>query len=138
MHDFAERPPRAPRIVDRGLGREAQRHALLEGTAVVGDGDEMAYEGLDEPVSTGDRAQHLRERTAARPPELVDVAVDHPVRTVLGRCKPRHARHPFALPERPVGLTDDPDAPVSLVTGEHVLGAVARGMVGDDDEIDAG
>ena len=137
VHDFAKRPPRAPWVVDRSLRGEPQRHALLERAAVVGDGDEMAHERLDEPVSAWDRAQHVGERAAARPPELVDIAVDHPVRAVLARGETRHARYPLSLPERPIGLADHPHPTVSLVSGQHVLGAVARRVIGDEDEVDA-
>ena len=136
VDDLAERPPRAARVVDRGVGRQPERHAFLERPAVVGNGDEVTDERLHHPVAARDRVEHLRKGAAARPPELVGVAVHHPVGAVLGRRQPGHSRDPLALPELPGRLAQQTDAALALVPLEDLVRAVGRAVVRRDHEVD--
>ena len=74
--------------------------------AVVGARDERAPERLARRRRSRDRREHVLQRAAARPPELVGVTVDDPVRAELGGREPRHARHPLALAQ-PLGRLAD-------------------------------
>ncbi len=137
VDELAEGTPRAPRVVDRGLRGEAQRHPLPPGRPVVGNRDEVADERLDDAVAERDRAEHRRKIAAARPPELVDVARDDPVRPVLGGGHPRHSREPLALEKRAVRHAEQANPALGLVPREDVLRPVRRRVVGDDHEVDA-
>ena len=97
VRDLDDRPVEARRVVDRRVLRQARGHALRKELPVVGPRDERAPEALHDAVLLRDRRQHFLQRAAARPPELVRIRVDHPVRAVLAR--PRAA--PCASPTRP-------------------------------------
>ena len=137
MRDLDDRPVKARRVVDRRVLRQASGHALRDGLPVLGPRDERAPEALHDAVLLRDRSQHFLERAAARPPEFIRVCIDDPVRAVLGRREPRHARAPLAV--------------VHLARTRGFRGAdrrarIARGsrsyrrrlMVGCDDEVDPG
>ena len=96
MDDLADRPVQRARIVDRRECGEPHRHALGE-VAVAGTRNEGPQERADGPVALGNRREHLLQRAAARPPELVRIGVDHPVGAELGRRETRHASDPLAV-----------------------------------------
>ena len=73
----------------------------------------------------------------ARPPELVRVAVDHPVGAELGRGQAGHARHDRRLLEPVTRSPDQAKPAVALVGAKDVRRAVHRPVVGGDHEIDA-
>ena len=87
--------------------------------------------------SVGHGGEHVGQRRAARPPELVSIGVDHPVGPVVGGREPRHARHPFVLTEVLAGLADQVDVAGARVPLEHLGRPVLRAVVGRDDEVGA-
>ena len=72
------------------------------------------------------------------PPELVGIAVQDPIRTVLDRREPGHAGHPLSLSGDLSVLADHAHVTVAHVALEDVARAVDGAVIGDDDEIDAG
>ena len=78
----------APDVIRSWNGRSVRRAG----------GRSAARAPRSDPEPRRHRAEELVDAAVARPPELVRVAVDHPVGAVLGRREPRHARHPLRLP----------------------------------------
>ena len=119
-------------------GRPApDRHPLVEGTPVVRPGNEVPPEAAERPEPRRHGGEDVAERAVARPPELVRVAVDHPVRAVLGCRQARHAGHPVRLPELLGLLADQGQPAVAREPLEDLGRPVARAVVGDDDVVDA-
>ena len=77
-----------------------------------------------------------RKSPSARPPELVGVRVDDPVRTELRRREARHPRHPLRLAQILARLADQMQVTVLLVPLEDLRRAVLRAVVGGDDVVD--
>ena len=97
----------------------------------------MAHERLDEPVSPRDRAQHVGER----PPRGHQNSSTSPLITQSAPCSLAARRAIRVTHSRclngPSGSRITRTTTVSLVSGQHVLGAVARRVIGDEDEVDA-
>ena len=98
------------RLLVAGMGGsgEADDHPLGEERAVVGPRQEVSPAAADDAEPVGDRRQHVLQRAPARPPELVRVRVDHPVRAVLGGGQARHPRDPLVLPHVVARLPHEP------------------------------
>ena len=137
MRDLDDRPVEARRVVDRRVLRQARRHPVGEERSVVGPRHERTPEGLHDPVRVGHGGKDLLQRAAARPPELVGVGVDHPIRAELGRREPRHPRDPLALAEPLCRLADEVDRDVPNVGLQDLGRAIPRVVVRRDHEIDA-
>ena len=137
MDDLADRLVQGAGIVDRREGREAHRHPLGE-VLLARPRAEDPQERADRPVARRHGRQHRGERGPTRPPELVRVRVDHPVRAVLRGREPRHPRHPFVLAQVLTGLADQAHLARPRVLLEHLRGAVLRVVVGCDHDVDAG
>ena len=84
------------RLLVAGMRRasEPDGHPLREERAVVGTRQEVAPAAPDDAEPGRHGGEDVLERAATRPPELVRVGVDHPVRAVLGRREPRHPASP--------------------------------------------
>ena len=123
-----------------GVGgrREAHRHALREERAVVRARQEVAPAAADDAEAVGHRREHVLQRAAARPPELVRIRVDHPVGAVVGRREPRHPGDPRVLAHVVGRLADEPQDAGALVPLEDLRRPVARRVVDRQDEVDAG
>ena len=117
---------------------ETDRHALGEELPVLGSGQEVPPASPHDAETLRDRLEDLRQRAATRPPELVRVRVDHPVGAELGRSEPRHTRDPLALAHVVALLVDEMEATGALVPLENLRRPVVGGVVGRDDEVDAG
>ena len=76
-----------------GRERRPDRQPLAE-LAVSGPRAELADERLHDLVAVGDHGEDVPEALAARPPELVRVARDDPVRAVVGHGAPGQVRPP--------------------------------------------
>ena len=122
--------------------RRAPEARLPHGEALgpellAGPGDELRPRGRDEPEPLGNRLQHLLEGPRQRPPELVVVVVDHPIRAELIRLAGEH--RPTRRP-RVAGVSLDVvelDQPGLAVRLQDLEGAVGRPVVADQEEIDA-
>ena len=134
---LADRLEERRRVVDRRERREADGEPLREGLVRVGAGSERPQERPDRPVPRWDCAEHVRQRCATRPPELVGVRVDHPVGAEVRRRQARHARDPFVLPEVVAGLANEMDMALARVPLEHLGRPVLRVVVGRDHEVRA-
>ena len=137
VDDLANRLEERRGVVDRRERGEADGETLGEWRVRVGSRGERPEERPDGPVARRNRVEHVRERRATRPPELVGVGVDHPVRTEVGCRQPGHARDPLVLPQIVAVLADEVDVPLTCVALEHVRRPVLRAVVGRDDEIGA-
>ena len=115
-----------------GGRREAHGHALREERAVVRARQEVAPAAADDAEPVGHRREHVLQRAAARPPELVRIRVDHPVGAVLGRREPRHPRDPRVLAHVVGRLADEPQDAGALVPLEDLRRPVARRVVDRD------
>ena len=116
--------------------RTVIRSAKLPVTPVRGR-PERAQERADGPVALGNRVQHVAKRRPSRPPELVGVGVDHPVRSEVGRSQACHARHPFVLAQILAGLSEQMHVTFARVALEHLRRPVLRAVVGRDHEVGA-
>ena len=137
VDDLADRLVQRRGVVDRRQRRETHGHPLGE-TLLARSRAEDAKERPDRPVARRHRREHLGQRRPARPPELVRVGVDHPVRPELGRREPRHPRHPLVLTQVLARLANQVHLPGAGVLLEHLGRAVLRPVVGRDHEVDAG
>ncbi len=135
MRSLGYRPERCRRVVDRSRSGETQGHPLRKRPTVVRDGNERPGDGVHNPVPLRNRRQHVLQRAAARPPELVGVAQEHPVGAVLGGRKTRHARHPRSLTDPFTLLADQANVALPLVGLEDLSRTVARAVVRSQDEI---
>ena len=122
------------------IGASAENRTVIRSakSSVPRTRAEDAEERPDRPVARRHGREHLGQRRAARPPELVRVRVDHPVGAVLGRRETRHARHPLVLAKVLAGLADEVDVPRARVSLEHLGRAVLRPVVGRDHQVGAG
>ncbi len=119
----------------RGARRDAHRHPLGEVAPVVGTRSEVLPRGAHDPVPRRNRLEDLRDRAAARPPELVPVGVQHPVGAVLGRGQSRHLR---ATRRDPLaGVAEETHVALPLVALEDLGRSVDREVIGRYDEVDA-
>ena len=122
------------------IGASAEKRTVrrsANGASRVRSRGERPEERPDRPVARRNRVEHVCERRATRPPELVGVGVDHPVRAELGCRQPGHARDPLVLPQIVAVLADEVDVPFTCVALENVRRPVLRAVVGRDDEIGA-
>ena len=79
-------------------GHETDVHTFREKRRLVaGTREEVAHDRADGAEPLRDFREHRLQRRTVRAPELVGVAVDHPVRAELRRGKSCHSRHPFDL-----------------------------------------
>ena len=90
---------------------EPRRHALGEEAVVVGTRHEVAPGAAHDAEPLRHRGEELAEVSPARPPELVRVRVEDPVRAELGRGHAGHARDPLRLAEVLAGLADEMQLP---------------------------
>ncbi len=137
MDDLADRLVQRRGIVDRRERREADGHALVERCLPVRPRDEDAQERGDRPVAGRHRVEHVAERGAARPPELVRVGVDHPVGAEVRRRQSRHAGDPLVLAKILPRLADQVDVSLACVPLEDLRRPVDRAIVGRDHEVRA-
>src|SRR5262249_15715394 len=70
------------------------------------------------------------------PEELARIAMDDPIRAVLGGREASHARHPLALAQRFVVLVDEVQTAAALELPQDVRRPVDGAVVGGDDEVD--
>ena len=113
---------------DRGLGRVALA------------GDHRVPAGHREAATTarqgGDRLPHSLSWLATDP-ELVGIAVDHPVGPVLLGGEAGHARHPAGLLIGVGRLVDQPGQTAGHGFGGDRRGGVPRTVVGDQKKVDS-
>ena len=79
-----------------GVQRRTVIRSAKNGVA-VGPRDEVAPGAANDAVAHRNDRENLLEAPGLWPPELVGIGVEHPVRTEVGRCQPRHPRDPLAL-----------------------------------------
>ena len=86
---------------------ETDGHPLREGVVAVGARQEVTPAAADDAEPVGNEHEHVLQRASARPPELVGVGVDHPVRAVVGRGQARHVRNPLLLAHVVASLVEE-------------------------------
>ncbi len=123
--------------VEGRCGR-ANGHPLREERLPVGARHEVAPGAADDAEVGGDGREHVSQAPASRPPELVRVGVQDPVRSVLDRSELRHASDPLALAQVVPRLANELQDALRRVPLEDLRRAVGRPVVGGDDEVDAG
>ncbi len=84
-------------LVKSATGRQRTIIRSANGSGPSGRRTKLPPERTDDPVTARDRVKELVKAAVARPPELVRVAVDHPVGAMLGGGEARHAGHPVGL-----------------------------------------
>ena len=118
---------------------EPRGHPLGEEAVVVRPRNEVPPRAAHDAVARRERpSKSVAEVASARPPELVGVRVQDPVRAELGRREARHPRHPLALAQVVARLADEMQMPVARVALEDLRRPVLGAVVGRDDEVDAG
>ena len=118
--------------------RKADDHPLCEERPVVGPGEEVAPGAAHDAEPVWYSGEDVLQRPLARPPELVRVGVDHPVRVVFGGRESRHPGHPLGLTHLVARLAQQPQAPCALVALEDLRRPVGRCVVRRDHEVDTG
>ena len=136
VDDLQIRPEEAPRIVDRRGTGDAHGHPLGERRLAPWARYEVAEQGADDAVAGRNRREDVLQRVSARPPELVGVAVDDPVRAELRRRQSPHASDPVGLPQVLTVLADQMEVAPLGVRLEDLGRAVLREVVGRDHEVD--
>jgi hypothetical protein len=91
---------------------------------------------FDDTELRRDGGKRLLERAAPRPPELVSVAADDPVGTVILCSEAGHSRPPRSRARLVALLANETKDAVPLVRLEDLGGAVGRAMVYRDHEVD--
>src|SRR5207245_3697368 len=104
-------------------------HPFAERCGGIRSQDEVPPGAADRSEAGGNRGKYVPERADPRPPELVRVAVDHPVRPELRCRQARHPGHPFGLPVRRAQLTDELEMPLALVPLENLRRRVAIAVI---------
>ena len=99
------------RVVDRRQRRETHGHPL--GEVLVAGSRDRRHEGTPRPspYRGGTAESTSGQRRPARPPELVRVGIDHPVRPGFSPQEPRHARHPLVLTKVLARLANQANVP---------------------------
>src|SRR6266511_6342209 len=85
---------------------DADGHPFGEEVIAVRARREVTPHAAHAPVARRHRREDLLEGTATRPPELVRIAVDDPVRPELGRGAACHSRDPLRLLQLTVVVRD--------------------------------
>ncbi len=117
---------------------QAYGHPLGEESAVLGPRQEVPPAPSNHAVAPWHGLQHLLERAATGPPELVRIGVQNPVGAEFRRGEPRHARDPLALAHLVARLPDQMQDAGALVPFEDLRRSVLRAVVRGDDEVDPG
>ena len=136
MRDLHTRLERAVGMDEHGGRGQADGHPLCEERRPAAAREEEAPWSLDDAELLRDGGEHVLERAAARPPELVSVAADDPIGAVLFRRPARHRRPPLSRPKLLALLADELENAVALVRLEDLGSAVPRAMVDRDYEVD--
>ncbi len=138
VHDLAERPPRAERIVHGRLrgepldaaARERSRSSSASaGSAGRGTARCHSGRGISPRTSRSEPPRGHQNSSTSR--------VDDPVGGVLGRREARHPRLPLTLPELACRLAEHTHDACALELVRACRRAVDGAVVGDDDEVDA-
>jgi hypothetical protein len=95
--------PRDRLWLPRRIERAPPRHPLPE-RSLARARDEQPDESLDEPVPRRDRRERVLQALAARPPELVRVSVEDPVRPVVACCEAHEPCPELSLREPGIDL----------------------------------
>ena len=119
-----------------GSSRAVMRSAKKRSSS--GRGTKFRHAPRTTPKRVGNGREQLAEVASPRPPELVGVGVEDPVRAELGRREARHARHPLALAKVVARLADQMQVSLARVALEDLGRSVLGAVVGRDDEVDAG
>jgi hypothetical protein len=127
---------RIERVNPRSRLLRANRHPFRERPRGLRSRDEVPPHPPDTAEPRRDRAEHLLQRPAARPPELVGVAVDDPVRTEARRRQSRHPSDHVDLRKR-IRKIDAMHVSGAGVSLEDLGRAVRRAVVRGDHEVHA-
>jgi len=116
----------------------ANRQPVRERAGAVRAADELAAGGDQNPVALVHRGEDLVERALDRPPELVGVGMDDPVRSEVSGGHAGHVRHPLRALLAVVGVrrAHDGEQAGIRVAGEDVHSLVGGAVVGDDEVVD--
>jgi hypothetical protein len=134
MRSLEARAPGAV-VVDARI-EDAHSHPFREELAAAGSWCEVTPHPANGSESRRHCVEDVLQRTPARPPEFIRIAVDHPVGSELSGSPPGKPCHPLPL----LGLapvTRQVDVSLPCIPLEDVGRAVVRAVVDRHDEIDA-